>query len=349
MAQALAKQGGQTLSQRLNMTEAQLELIRRMCVHPDAPDDVVELYLFRCKSVGCDPMDKMIYVIPRSHNVKDEKNDRWTREIRWTFQGSIDLFRSVAEAAGDYAGQLGPFWTVDGVNWVDVWLDDEPPKACRVGILRQSFKEPMFVTGTYAYYVPRDGKGNPAPTSFWKGEKGAHQLAKCVEELALRKAFPRKLHGIYGQTEMEQAEKPAALPARGKAAKAAEAAPVAAPEQPALEAAYHEVAEPEPPAEEPAAPAVDNAATRASAAQACVRYASSRKIPDEHRHELAIAWFGQPSTKELSTPDLRKLYELLVRYKDARGEIDPEAKGPQPMAGFEAWLAEQIEREAKGT
>ena len=98
----------------------------------------------------------------------------------------------------------------------------------------------------------------------------------------------------------------------------------------------------------PPPPPADSEQTRTAGAKACVVYAAKHRIPDEHRHELAIAWFGQPSTKELSTPDLRKLYELLVRYKDARGEIDPEAKGPQPMAGFEAWLAEQIEREAKG-
>lgn len=209
---ALARR--QTLAERLGMSEPQLELIRRMAVHPDAPDDVVELYLAKCRAVGTDPLDRLIYCIPRRQNVKDERTGEWRSEIRWTLQGSIDLFRSIAENSGDYAGQLGPFWSNDGETWRDTWLDAEPPKVCRIGVLRQSFKEPLWVTGTYEYYVPRDGKGNPSPTTFWKGEKGAHQLAKCVEELALRKAFPRKLHGVYGTEEMAQAPSPAKLPKR---------------------------------------------------------------------------------------------------------------------------------------
>ena len=208
MTTSLARKSA-SLAERMNMAPAQLELIRRMCIRDDAPDDVLELYLHRCKSIGVDPFDKMIYVIPRSQNVKDERTGAWRKEIRWTFQSSIDLFRSIAEQSEDYAGQLGPFWTADGITWLDVWISEEPPLACRVGVLRHSFKQPMFVTGTYAYYVPRNRDGNPEPTAFWKGEKGAHQLAKCVEELALRKAFPRKLQGIYGTDEMAQAPKAA--------------------------------------------------------------------------------------------------------------------------------------------
>jgi hypothetical protein len=165
--------------------------------------------LFRCKSMGVDPMDRLIYVVPRNQNVNE--GGRWHTETRWVFQSSIDLFRSIAEDSGDYAGQLGPYWSDDGKEWSETWLSDKPPAVCRVGVLRKSFKEPLWVTGTYAYYVPRDKAGDPAPTAFWKGEKGAHQLAKCVEELALRKAFPRRLHGVYGDDEMQQAERVPAL------------------------------------------------------------------------------------------------------------------------------------------
>jgi len=184
-----------------------------MCA-PGAPDDVLELYFVKCRSVGVDPLDKMIYVIPRRQNVKDDRTGEWRSEIRWTIQGSIDLFRSIAEQSGDYAGQLGPYWSNDGETWKDVWLETVPPKVCKIGVLRNSFKDTLWVTGTYEYYVPRDSKGVPNPGNFWKGEKGAHQLAKCVEELALRKAFPRRLGGVYGTEEMQQAGRQAPLPKR---------------------------------------------------------------------------------------------------------------------------------------
>lgn len=210
----LADRPRSDLARRWNMSDAQLEQVRRACISADAPDEVLELYLVRCRALGADPMDKPVHVIPRRVNVQDQKTGAWRSELRWTFQTSIDTFRSQAEDSGDYAGQLGPFFSDDGKEWHEVWLSKQPPAVCKIGILRRSFREPLWVVGTYDYYVPRDAKGNPNPTNFWKGEKGAHQLAKCVEELALRKAFPRKLRTVYGNDEMQQAQRPAALPKR---------------------------------------------------------------------------------------------------------------------------------------
>lgn len=263
MANSLAPRSD--LARRLNMTDAQLALIKRMAVHPDAPDDVVELYLAKCRAVGTDPLDKLIYVIPRRANVKDERTGEWRSELRWTLQGSIDLFRSIAEQSGDYAGQLGPLWSNDGEVWRDTWLDPVPPKVCKIGVLRKSFREPLWVTGTYEYYVPRDGKGVPAPSAFWKGEKGAHQLAKCVEELALRKAFPRRLHGVYGTEEMQQAGRPATIPRRQEP-----------PQEEATDASFAEL----PPGAEPARPPVQQPPT------ATVEPRSAK--PEEYRRKAGI-------------------------------------------------------------
>ena len=321
MSPALAVKAA-PLAERMGMQPAQLELIRRMCIRDDAPDDVLELYLHRCKSIGVDPFDKMIYVIPRQKNVQDGQG-RWRKEIAWTFQSSIDLFRSIAEDSGDYAGQLGPLFTADGVTWVELWLAEHPPLACKVGVLRNSFKEPLWVTGTYAYYVQTDRDGKP--TAFWNGEKGAHQLAKCVEELALRKAFPRKLHGIYGDDEMQQADRETPTPSP-KAEVAAEA----------HDATFAELP--------PAPNQNEDERSRDGAAKQCVIYASERKIPDEHRHEIAMRFFGEPSTKALGIEDLRKLYRLLVRYSNDR------AKGGESEAegfDFEGWLDYQHARESE--
>lgn len=219
------------LARRWGMSDDMLEIIRR-AVAPGAPDEVLELLFVKCKALGCDPLERFVHVIPRSANVKDEKTGEWRREIRWTIQGAIDLFRSIAEQSGDYGGQLGPFWSNDGKNWSDVWLEAEPPKVCKIGVLRHTFKEPLWVVGTYDYYVPRDGKGNPVPGPFWRGEKGAHQLAKCVEELALRKAFPKKLGGVYGNEEMAQAARPTAMKAAAKVLTDTTPEPPSPPSQP---------------------------------------------------------------------------------------------------------------------
>lgn len=90
---------------------------------------------------------------------------------------------------------------------------------------------------------------------------------------------------------------------------------------------------------------VDNAQTRKAGIEAVTRFASNRKIPDTHRHEIAQAFFGHSSSKELSTPELRKLYALLVKYVGDRAkEADPEVFA----AGFDSWLEYHValEKEA---
>lgn len=177
---------------RWGLTRDKWEVLRKMCAN-GAPDDVMELYLEKCRATGCDPFERMFYVVGR--------RDSRTNQMAWTMQSSIDLLRSIANSEPDqeYAGQLGPFWTGDGEKWVDVWLAKELPVACKIAILRKSFKEPMWVTVTMAYYKPS------APSNFWSADKAPFQLAKCAESLALRKAFPKRMHGLYSDAEMDQA------------------------------------------------------------------------------------------------------------------------------------------------
>jgi hypothetical protein len=58
----------------------------------------------------------------------------------------------------------------------------------------------------YAEYVQvkKDGKAN----SMW-AKMSCNQLAKCAEALAIRKAFPEDLAGLYAPEEMQQASQPA--------------------------------------------------------------------------------------------------------------------------------------------
>lgn len=89
---------------------------------------------------------------------------------------------------------------------------------------------------------------------------------------------------------------------------------------------------------------VDNEQTRAAGVKTCTAFASNRKIPDEHRHEIAQAFFGKASTNELTTFELRELYDLLREYVKNRGEIDAEAKGAVPIDDFQTWLAYQVDK-----
>ena len=170
----------------------------------NASDGDLTVFLNYAQRTGLDPFARQIYMIGR--------NDRRSGTTKWTIQASIDGLRIVAQRSGEYAGQVGPEWCGSDGVWTDVWLKPGAPVAARVGVLRRGFAQPLYAVALFNEYA---SFYNEKPTGLW-GTKPAVMIAKCAEALALRKAFPMDLSGIYTAEEMSQADldAPAAPPAR---------------------------------------------------------------------------------------------------------------------------------------
>lgn len=179
---------------RNGFTREQVELIKQtICI--GATDLELALFMQTAERMQLDPFARQIFAVKRW-------NSRTRTEVMTT-QVSIDGFRVLAERTGKYAGQLGPFWTADGKEWLDVWLSAEPPRAAKVGVLRHDFKEPVWAVATWNEYKQESPTKGLSP--MWK-KMSALMLAKCAESLALRRAFPSELGGVYTDAEMAQAE-----------------------------------------------------------------------------------------------------------------------------------------------
>ena len=176
-------------------TQDQIELIKRT-ICKGATNDELQLFLYQADKTGLDPLARQIYSVER----RERRGEQWVT-VR-SIQTSIDGFRLIAERSGKYAGQIGPEWCGrDGV-WCEVWLKNEPPAAARVGVLRSDFKEPCYGVARYDAYAQKKSGGEP--TAMW-AKMADVMLAKCAESLALRKAFPQELSGVYTSEEMDQA------------------------------------------------------------------------------------------------------------------------------------------------
>lgn len=150
-----------------------------------APRATAEAFLAHCRRTQLDPIARQIYAIHR--------------DGKWGIQVSIDGARLIAERSQKYEGQTPVQWTGDGQTWVDVWLDQKPPAAARVGVYKTGFREPMIAVANFSAYAA----GGP----MWS-KMPALMLGKCAEMLALRKAFPQDLSGLYSSEEMDQAGQP---------------------------------------------------------------------------------------------------------------------------------------------
>lgn len=174
----------------LTTADLDMDLIKRT-IAVGASNDELALFAAQCKRTGLDPFARQInFVLRRSKS----PNGDWTQKA--TIMISIDGARLMAARTGLYNGSQ-TLWCGEDGKWVDVWLTNFAPAAAKVSVMRGS--------GEFTGIALWREYGAPASGPIWKSMP-AHMLAKCAEMLALRKAFPAELSGLYSADEMAQAD-----------------------------------------------------------------------------------------------------------------------------------------------
>lgn len=174
----------------------------RESIGGDAPEPDFKAHLLICQRLGLHPVGGHVHLVPRETKVDGKK------VIRYSTQIGIDGYRSLAEDTGLYEGPCGlPLFQYEfGEPWTDEVDVSRVPYAAKVGIYRQGRREPIWAVAPYVHYAALRwdyDKKEYTPMAMWA--KMPHvMLAKCAEALALRKAFPRQLGGIYSQEEMSR-------------------------------------------------------------------------------------------------------------------------------------------------
>lgn len=185
----------------LDFDQEKIDLIKRTIAR-GASEDELALFIEQCRRTNLDPFARQIYSVRR----KQWNSHSRAYEDAQVIQVSIDGFRLIADRTRKYAGQVGPWWCGSDGEWKEVWLSDEPPSAARMGVLRHDFHQPLYAIAVFKSYVQTNSYGEAI--SRWKTDP-AGMLAKCAEALALRRAFPQELSGLYTTEEMAQADNPA--------------------------------------------------------------------------------------------------------------------------------------------
>lgn len=173
---------------KIEFSQDQIDLIKSQ-IAPKATDNELKLFLYQAKRTGLDPLTRQIYAIHRWNSAQK-------KEVM-TIQTSIDGFRVIAERSGDYGGQDEPIFTEENGKLV----------SCKVTVyrFRGDVRYPAAVgVAFWEEYKQTDKEGKP----FGLWLKMPHtMLAKVAEALALRKAYPQDLSGLYTGDEMSQADK----------------------------------------------------------------------------------------------------------------------------------------------
>lgn len=177
----------------VRLTERDIETLVAVGVIPKGtPADVIEFFGKSCAETRLSPFKRQIHLIKR-----------WSRDgDRYTIQTGIDGYRATADRTGRYAGN-DEYAFDEGLREYDMIKAGRMRPSTATSTVYKvvgNLRCPFSATARWDEYYPGDKQG------FMWDKMPFLMLGKCAEALALRKAFPDELAGVYTDEEMAQAD-----------------------------------------------------------------------------------------------------------------------------------------------
>lgn len=171
----------------VSWTSEQVDLIKRT-IAVGATNDELQLFLYQAKRTGLDPLSRQIHFVKR----KD----------KGTIQTAIDGYRLIADRTGKYAGNDDYLFDEGLPQYTHMQTGRGNPTTATATVhkLCDGVKTAFTATAAWSEYFPGEVQG-----FMWK-KMPYLMIGKCAEALALRKAFPAELSGVYTNEEMMQAD-----------------------------------------------------------------------------------------------------------------------------------------------
>ena len=168
-------------------TNEQIDLIKRT-IAVGSTGDELQLFMYQAKRTGLDPLSRQIHFVKRKG--------------KGTIQTAIDGYRLIADRTGKYAGNDDYRFDEGLHQYQHMSSGRGNPMTATATVYKMvdGVRTAFSATAAWEEYFPGEVQG-----FMW--EKMPYlMIGKCAEALALRKAFPAELSGIYTNEEMQQAD-----------------------------------------------------------------------------------------------------------------------------------------------
>lgn len=168
-------------------TREQVSLIKDT-VARDTTDTEFELFIYTAQRMGLDPLLRQIHAVKRW--------DANLQRMAMAVQTGIDGYRLIADRTGRYAPGREPQFI----------YDEKGSMVAATAYVKKLVSGTWHEVGATAHFSEYAGrKKDGSLTGMW-ASKPHIMLAKCAEAIALRKAFPAEMAGVYTNEEMPEVE-----------------------------------------------------------------------------------------------------------------------------------------------